>query len=456
MGAKSFSLAFDGGRTAPYHIVEKRGKFVGSLWLGSNNLKWLLQTWVLLRQGSELKGFFCFMRTEYSTLELSCLQNQRGRFVELCEYHRGAQRGGIRVPEGYLGKGWNRFAEELNSFFLGKQPPVELRDGESRNRKIPVLGARDSRDFAARIKPSARSLLSSDLNSNQNRIPLDPLAPRLTLQFFFKWEPVYQSLRITKPVGEKRQAQRLGLKHKAHGLSISTARAFPSAQDLAIGSGLLKLDPKPFDDILDPSSSCPVDSLSGKEAESSSDEFDDDIEVNEMAVVCFQEDSVPLPAVWVDLAPPDRASPIGSDLEALKFPFLSDTVYEVGESSHFVGSSSEGVDAELSLTLVEEPPVDTASPLCCEPLEMVIPSGPSECVDGSPVEPSVWVKQRHRGFCKLLGFPIDTHEQECLALLQRIEAYRFSNKDKRGSRRPINFYKKSFSGASQVSLFCEL
>ena len=110
------------------------------------------------------------------------------------------------MPEGYLGKGWNRFAEELNSFFLGKQPSVELRDGESHNRKIPVMGARDSRDFAARIKPSARSLLSSDLNSNQNRIPLDPLAPRLTLQFFFNWEPVYQSLRITKPVGEKRQA----------------------------------------------------------------------------------------------------------------------------------------------------------------------------------------------------------------------------------------------------------
>ena len=147
MGAKSFSLAFDGGHTAPYHIFEKRRKFVGSLWLGLDKLKWLLQTWVLLRQNSELKGFFRFMRTEYSTLELSCLQNQRGRFLELCEYHWGAQRGGIRVPEGYLGKGWNRFAEELNSFFLGKQPPVELRDGPPRNGKIPVTRARDSHDF---------------------------------------------------------------------------------------------------------------------------------------------------------------------------------------------------------------------------------------------------------------------------------------------------------------------
>ncbi len=41
-----------------------------------------------------------------------------------------------------------------------------------------------------------------------------------------------------------------------------------------------------------------------------------------------------------------------------------------------------------------------------------------------------------------MGFPIDTHEQECLALLQRIEAYRFANKDRGGSRRPSVSAKK--------------
>ena len=90
MGAKSFSLFFYGGCTARYHIIEKRGKFIGPLWLGLENLKWLLQTWDLLSQGSELKGLFQFKRTGYSTLEFSCLQNQRGRFVEVCEYHGGA------------------------------------------------------------------------------------------------------------------------------------------------------------------------------------------------------------------------------------------------------------------------------------------------------------------------------------------------------------------------------
>ena len=55
---------------------------------------------------ADLKGFFRFYRTGYSILEVSCLQNHYGRFVEVAEYHGGAQRGGLRVPEGYRGKGW--------------------------------------------------------------------------------------------------------------------------------------------------------------------------------------------------------------------------------------------------------------------------------------------------------------------------------------------------------------
>jgi hypothetical protein len=51
--------------------------------------------------------------------------------VELCEYHGGAQRGGICVPEGYMGKGWDRFAAELDLFFLGKKSPVTFREAKS-------------------------------------------------------------------------------------------------------------------------------------------------------------------------------------------------------------------------------------------------------------------------------------------------------------------------------------
>jgi hypothetical protein len=148
VGAKSFSLAFDGGRAAPYHILKKRKKFVGSLWLGLDSLKWVLKMWTVLRQCMDLKGFFRFLRTDYNTLEFSCLQNKNGRFVELLEYHGGAQRGGIRVPEGYRGTGWDRFATELESFFLGKLAPVGDRVGSSRNvKKNPDLAIRDSCDF---------------------------------------------------------------------------------------------------------------------------------------------------------------------------------------------------------------------------------------------------------------------------------------------------------------------
>ena len=91
---------------APYYFTERRGNFFGSLWLGLTGLQWLLAEWASLRQVADLKGFFHFYRTSYSILEFSCLQNHHGRFVEVAEYHGGgAQRGGLRVPEGYRGKG---------------------------------------------------------------------------------------------------------------------------------------------------------------------------------------------------------------------------------------------------------------------------------------------------------------------------------------------------------------
>lgn len=118
VGVKQFSLTFEGGQVAPYHIIERRGKFVSSLWLGMASLKWVFLTWSTLCKSSDLKGFLIFLRTNYNTLELSCLQNQYGRFVELLEYHGGVQRGGIRVLEGYRGTGWKRFAKRIESFFF--------------------------------------------------------------------------------------------------------------------------------------------------------------------------------------------------------------------------------------------------------------------------------------------------------------------------------------------------
>ena len=70
-------------------------------------------------------GIFKFMRDGYRTLELSCLSNRGGRFVEISEYHGGAQRGRLLVPEGRRGAGWLRFEDEseLRPYFLAKIEP---------------------------------------------------------------------------------------------------------------------------------------------------------------------------------------------------------------------------------------------------------------------------------------------------------------------------------------------
>jgi hypothetical protein len=105
MGAKTFTLVFDGGRVAPYLIRERRGRFKGSLWLNLIGLKWLLGVIEQVRLKDDKKGFFQFLRGSYSTLEVSYLTNKGGRFLEVAEYHDGVQRGSLRIPEGAQGMG---------------------------------------------------------------------------------------------------------------------------------------------------------------------------------------------------------------------------------------------------------------------------------------------------------------------------------------------------------------
>jgi hypothetical protein len=58
---------------------------------------------------------------------------------------------------------------------------------------------------------------------------------------------------------------------------------------------------------------------------------------------------------------------------------------------------------------------DSQSPLQCEPLAMVNPSVAMVLVlVGEPtnrgLEPLKWVKQKYHGFCKLVAFPIGSHD----------------------------------------------
>lgn len=79
---------------------------------------------------------------------------------------------------------------------------------------------------------------------------------------------------------------------------------------------------------------------------------------------------------------------------------------------------------------------ECSSPLSCSPLAIINPTelptsmavlGESVCA--SQEEFSQWVKKHYRGFCKLVGFPLDTHEEQCMALLQSIEAERIKYKN---------------------------
>jgi hypothetical protein len=75
---------------------------------------------------------------------------------------------------------------------------------------------------------------------------------------------------------------------------------------------------------------------------------------------------------------------------------------------------------------------ELSSPSYCSPLAMINPNTcTGQLVEYSgkdTVELSHWVKRHYKGFCRLVGFPIDSHEQQCLALLQRIEANRFQHR----------------------------
>jgi hypothetical protein len=153
--SKVFKLAFDGGRVDPYHIMERRGRFRGSLWIGITGLRWMLDVFVKIRTTNQpLEGFFVFHRDGYRVLEFSCLANRGGRFVEITEYHSGTHRGSIRIPEGRKGAGWSVFEFQVCKCFLGdiqKTSAIPASSG-----RISVDGVTAERDGISRNKETKR------------------------------------------------------------------------------------------------------------------------------------------------------------------------------------------------------------------------------------------------------------------------------------------------------------
>uniref|UniRef100_A0A2N9GEV9 TIR domain-containing protein n=1 Tax=Fagus sylvatica TaxID=28930 RepID=A0A2N9GEV9_FAGSY len=408
VGAKRFTLNFDGGQ------------------------------WATMRSSSELKGFF---RTGYSILELSCLQNKYGRFVELAEYHGGAQRGGIRVSEGYRGKGWDCFHRELDFFFLGKAVPVTI--GKPRNKKVQLIWRESvSRKNPAIVTKSGIANNSGGLNLSCAK--LDPAAPRPTRKSSFIWNPLPNTLRVTKLEREKRQAQWVGLKYKAQGLAQINKQGGPVSVHTQEAQVITSASREP---------KCPEISIRASPLSVSSDgDSDGDTEASSDPLVGSTEDGeVPAPvssgkevdnsrgdlsptsSVWMDLAVGFHVAEEVVASESLPF---SDLQFEKGETSHWV-TEPKDVEGWVSLPLDLAGNIDgePISPLDCVPLALIMPSGVASDLNDQVLEPSQWVKGRHKAFCKLVGFPIESHEQECLALLQRIEADRFTKKSTSVSHR---------------------
>ena len=242
LDAKTFTLVFDGHRKDPYHIIERRGKFRGSLWMSANGLQWLLGAWEkLCDANSQHGGFFKSHRDGYRLLEISCMENKGGQYVELSDYHSGSQQGNIQIPAGRLSKGWLSFVRELRHFFLGvdlKPPMATINDGVAgapainggripglQTRK-PVAGdARESRDLETGVTKSAgityngKGSVFDRLDFKQQKKPRVPMlveGPRPTRKCGFQWKHSTKTLRITKLEGGKRATRWVDLHKEAH------------------------------------------------------------------------------------------------------------------------------------------------------------------------------------------------------------------------------------------------
>nr|POE97245.1 hypothetical protein CFP56_60347 [Quercus suber] len=104
-----------------YSIIEKGGRHQGSILVGRSGLDWTIACLVELCQWDfSKKHFFKWFHEQYKILEFSSRSNKSGLFLEISEYHNGARRGCLCVPEGRNKGGWAFFELKLREFFLGK------------------------------------------------------------------------------------------------------------------------------------------------------------------------------------------------------------------------------------------------------------------------------------------------------------------------------------------------
>uniref|UniRef100_A0A2N9F4W2 Reverse transcriptase domain-containing protein n=1 Tax=Fagus sylvatica TaxID=28930 RepID=A0A2N9F4W2_FAGSY len=431
--AKRFTLGFEGGRTDPYHIMERRGRFRGSLWVGSRGLKWFLdEMGGMMKPGSHLEGFFRFFRDGYRILELSCLKNRGGRFIELCDYHSGSQQGNLRIPEGKEGAGWARFNRERDSY---------------RGTRNPGKAVMDTSKNLQGSKPS----VTPKIRTGTPRTELSRVEPRPTLLSVFKWNPAGKTIHITIQEGLRRKVQWVGLSnsngpktnelrakennkvdqavleaHLERNLTLAHSKASLEARLLPEPTSIQVSLEGPFEGPAEGQFEGPVE---GPFEDPFEGQSEDPVEG---PVEDPFEGPVEGPFEGSVLVKPDS---LGEDSRRFSdWDFDSNTCMDPDPSSPIntiqkviSPVSSDDMDSDLQLAMVEdslnENPV---SPLSCSPLNTVVPMTtppplPLICVEEAMNNPSKWVSQKMNCFRKHVGVSISGHEPECLALLTRID-----------------------------------
>jgi hypothetical protein len=262
---------------------------------------------------------------------------------------------------------------------------------------------RESRDIPA-IASQTDLLVNSRVNlNNLGQVHLDKDAPRPTRKTDFNWNPIHKTLRITYGEDGKRCAEWVDLKFKAHGLKIwaQTKAQIPTV----VSRRIVSPDP-PLASLVNAS---PTDEL--PTSLSSSDESEVALEppASPRTVVAEPHVLSSLTSeAWVDLAETKLVSRVIVDAET---PAFSDSQFEQGQSSQWMVKSKEAEGgASMSRVCTDDTDGELASPLQCAPIAMVVPSGVLTVFEKTALEPSQWVKSRHRSFCKLVGFLIESHE----------------------------------------------
>ena len=442
--------------------MESKGPFQGSIWLGNKGLHWTIGELRKLKQVSR-SGIFQFRRDGYRTLEFSCLSNRGGRFVELSEFHGGKQRGSIRIPEGRRGDGWTLFVTEVQKYYLetesSKAPPKrerELRGGRlTASESHPFLNGKELRLLRKEDPWLAPKIQLRDFRDLRNlkrvnaRGVLSNTEPRPTRSSDFKWRMGPKTIRVTKIEGQARSASWVGNtkgggpprpevkslnpKEITHGSKKPTPNHYiesRSDSDVEVEGGEFKLGADSGDHAGEEIGADLDEGVAPeKEFDPNSSRPSAEVIVESCGDVTVVEEpsyTTELAMVQVDLAETTQGPVEALESESPLLPIAWPSVTE--QNSHDVQGETE-----------------LSSPMVCEPLAEIEPSntrdepGKTQKSDLARLD---WVNTQYRGLCELVGFPLDTHEKQCLALLRRIEASRSRNKGLIGSRKVVCSGKK--------------